>query len=120
MPRFALLEHQWNGVHWDLLLEDGDVLRTWAIDEPIAAGVELPARELPDHRRIYLDYEGPISGDRGSVRRLDRGHYVATVWDAGRVVARLDGDQLVGEMEIWKVETRLDRGRWLFRLGNAD
>jgi len=28
---------------------------------------------LPDHRQLYLDYQGPISGDRGSVRRLNRG-----------------------------------------------
>lgn len=28
-----------------------------------------------EHRRLYLDYEGPISGDRGSVRRVDAGTY---------------------------------------------
>ena len=38
MPRFVLLEHVWNGVHWDFMLEAGDVLRTWAIDQPIVAG----------------------------------------------------------------------------------
>ncbi len=27
---------------------------------------------LPDHRARYIDYEGPISGDRGRVRRLWR------------------------------------------------
>ena len=27
---------------------------------------------LPDHRAHYIDYEGPISGDRGSVRRVWR------------------------------------------------
>ena len=46
MPRFVLLEHVWNGVHWDLMLEHGDVLRTWAIDSPIVAGIDLPARAL--------------------------------------------------------------------------
>ncbi len=29
--RFVILEHQWNGVHWDLMLEQGGVLRTWAL-----------------------------------------------------------------------------------------
>ncbi len=65
MPRFVLLEHVWNGVHWDFMLEHGEVLRTWAIDSPIVAGQDLPARALPDHRRIYLEYEGEISGNRG-------------------------------------------------------
>ncbi len=32
MPRFVVLEHTWNGVHWDFMLEAGEVLRTWAID----------------------------------------------------------------------------------------
>ena len=46
MPRFVLLEHVWNGVHWDFMLEAGEVLRTWAIDAPIVAGQDLPARAL--------------------------------------------------------------------------
>jgi len=57
MPRFALLEYHWDGVHWDLLLDVGEALRTWAIDTPIVAGVTLPVRALGDHRRVYLDYE---------------------------------------------------------------
>ncbi len=85
MRRFVVLEHRWDGVHWDLMFEDGDVLRTWAIDVPIAAGVELPARALGDHRRIYLDYEGEISGGRGSVRRFDRGFYEPLLWTPERV-----------------------------------
>src|SRR6478672_1315886 len=32
MNRFVVLEHRWQGVHWDLMFERGDVLCTWAID----------------------------------------------------------------------------------------
>jgi hypothetical protein len=49
MPRFVVLEHRWNGVHWDFMLERGGVLRTWAVDAPIVAGEEVPARSLADH-----------------------------------------------------------------------
>ena len=28
-----------------------------------------------DHRLVYLDYEGPVSGDRGRVRRVDAGTF---------------------------------------------
>lgn len=35
--------------------------------------VELTATRLPDHRKKYLDYEGPVSGDRGQVRAVSRG-----------------------------------------------
>ena len=69
MPRFVVLEHAWNGTHWDFLLEDGPALRAWALDAPIVRGQTQPARSLPDHRLVYLEYEGPISGDRGVVRR---------------------------------------------------
>ena len=122
MPRFALLEHHWDGVHWDLLLEAGDALRTWAIDAPIAPDVDLPARALADHRRIYLDYEGPIAGDRGSVRRIDRGDYRPLIWTPGLVRVELSGAQLVGLAQL----RMLGEGpsgatlAWTFRLGNLD
>jgi hypothetical protein len=100
MPRFVLLEHRWDGVHWDFMLEAGDVLRTWAIDAPIAAGADLPARAMADHRRIYLEYQGEISGGRGSVRRLDEGVYEVREWADDRVRILVRGHQLVGEVEI--------------------
>ena len=33
----------------------------------------VPAIPLPDHRSIYLEFEGPLSGDRGTVQQCDRG-----------------------------------------------
>src|SRR5262249_39168258 len=103
MPRFVLLEHRWDGVHWDLMLEHGAVLRTWAIDATTEAAVGLPSRALQEHRRIYLEYEGEVSGKRGTVRRADEGVYTALVWEAGRVLVRVQRNQLVGEVEIRQV-----------------
>jgi hypothetical protein len=40
----------------------------------------VAAEELDDHRLAYLDYQGPISGDRGIVSRVDGGSY-GTVLD---------------------------------------
>ena len=124
MDRFVVLEHDWGGLHWDLMLERGEALRTWAIDAPIVAGVELPARALADHRRLYLEYEGPISGARGTVRRLDRGSYDVLQWTPDRVVVRLSGVQLVGDVELRRLSSREGTppltGEWTFRLGNFD
>jgi hypothetical protein len=36
--------------------------------------LHFSAASLSDHRAAYLTYEGPVSGDRGSVRRLWTGH----------------------------------------------
>jgi hypothetical protein len=121
MPRFVLLEHRWNGLHWDFMLENGQTLRTWAIDAPVAVGQDLPARDLPDHRSIYLDYEGEVSGGRGRVRRLDEGTYDTFVWSASLVRVRLQGVQLVGEVELRQIGKASEgAGSWIFRLGNLD
>jgi hypothetical protein len=114
--RFAILEHRWEGVHWDFLVEDGPTLRTWAIDEPIVAGVDLPARPLAAHRPIYLDYEGEISGGRGTVRRLDSGTTEVIEWGEDRVRLVLRGSQLVGPVELWLADEE-GRPAWRFRLG---
>ncbi len=122
-PRFVVLEHRWNGVHWDFMLEHGESLRTWAMDEPIVAGVELPARALPDHRIAYLDYEGPISGDRGSVSRVDQGVYVPIEWTDDRVRVRLLGRQLVGEVVLRRTRPAFDEApprNWKFSLGKVN
>jgi hypothetical protein len=114
--RFAILEHDWNGVHWDFLVEDGPSLRSWAIDSPIVEGVDLPARSLPTHRAIYLEYEGEVSGGRGTVRRWDWGTCEVVEWSEERVKLTVRGGQLVGSVEVWRVE---EEGRpcWRFRLG---
>ena len=121
MPRFVLLEHRWNGVHWDFMLENGATLRTWAIDTPVIAGQDLPARSLPDHRSSYLVYEGPVSDDRGTVRRIDEGTFDSVVWSASLVRVRIRGIQLVGEVELRQLGTASDgAGSWILRLGNLD
>jgi hypothetical protein len=122
MPRFVLLEHHCNEVHWDLMLETGAVLRTWAIDTPVARGACLPARALRDHRLIYLEYEGTISGDRGWVRRIDAGLYESLVWTPDLIGVVLSGTQLVGPAELRRVGLGCGAAAlaWTFRLGNFD
>jgi DNA polymerase Ligase (LigD) len=121
MPRFVLLEHRWNGIHWDFMLEHVEVLRTWAIEAPVVAHADLPARALPDHRRLYLEYEGEIPGNRGTVRRVAEGSYTALIWEEDRVRVRLQGPQLVGDVEIRQVVPASDgEPSWVFRMGNVD
>ena len=50
---------------------DGDLL-TWATDVPSCFEGRLisVATRLANHRLEYLDYEGPVSGDRGNVVRI--------------------------------------------------
>jgi hypothetical protein len=75
--RFVVLLHTGFGEdHYDLMFEreDRTALRTIRVARWPIVG-ETAARSLPDHRLAYLDYEGPVSGGRGTVRRVARGQY---------------------------------------------
>ncbi|MDR3233698.1 MAG: hypothetical protein LBT46_08580 [Planctomycetaceae bacterium] len=74
-----LLHRRADGEHWDVMLETESALDTWAIPPQKVDGssFETFAEALPPHRKAYLDYEGDISGSRGSVRRIDTGTYAA-------------------------------------------
>jgi len=73
---FAILTHDHPFLHWDLLLEAGPMCRTWRLQTSPEHDGLIFAEAIPDHRLLYLDYEGPVSGDRGSVSRWDGGHLV--------------------------------------------
>jgi len=79
MPRFVVQHHILGpeSEHWDFMLEVGDVLWTWSLPAPPDRPDGLPtcAVRLPDHRPAYLEYEGPVSGNRGRVAIHDRGTY---------------------------------------------
>ncbi len=109
MPRFVILEHDWPTRHWDFLLEAGSVLRAWRLlAEPIA-GVVVTAEANFGHRLLYLDYEGPVSGDRGNVSRWDAGTFDWLVDEPGRVEVELRGAKLTGQ---WRIES--NAGGWRF------
>ena len=108
--RFVILRQEMppgaaRGSHWDFMLEREGVLRTWAIDELPSKGQTVAARGLPDHRPAYLDYEGPITGNRGSVTRYDRGEYDLLDETPERVGIELRGETLQGKLVLTRAGT---------------
>ncbi len=97
MPRFVILEHDWPQLHWDLMLETAEVLRTWRLAAPPGTGA-VEAEPAFDHRLVYLDYEGPVSGGRGTVRRWDHGDYRIIEEDADQLRLSFEGERLRGEV----------------------
>jgi hypothetical protein len=128
VPRWTLLHHALpdGSSHLDLLLApDDDVDPAARPDERRLVTFRLgraPAPDLadpldveraPDHRSLYLDYEGKISGGRGTVRRVDGG----TWWPE-----RVSPDEVVGLIRLGGGDRRLrivrvdDGGRWRLEL----
>ena len=112
MPaRFVILHHVLpDGEHWDLMLERGEALLTWRLlREPVdPSSLPIPAEKLRDHRKAYLDYEGPVSGGRGSVRRVDAGTLEFEAATPEGYEIRLDGRRLIGRFRLAAVG-----GHWI-------
>jgi hypothetical protein len=98
MPRYVILEHDYPVLHWDFMLEAGDVLRTWRLAAPPAPQQTVQATYLSGHRRMYLDYEGPVSGNRGWVTRWDAGTFTWLADEDSGVAVQLDGHRLRGNV----------------------
>jgi len=92
MPRFTISHHTGSkeGDHYDLMLEHGDTLKTWRMANT-AFLVSQVGRQIKDHRKTYLDYEGEISGDRGRVKIWDTGTYSVDEWKDERIQVALVG-----------------------------
>ena len=114
---FVILFHTGHGNdHLDLLLDlqDGP-LATWQLmASPIDIGKTgaIAAAKLPDHRRKYLQYEGPIGGGRGQVRRIDEGSVHVLENTADRLLLQFAGTLLKGR---WLLSRR-DGNNWAFSL----
>ena len=116
MPRFAVLEHDGpRGLHWDFLLETGPALTTWALDQPPDTSGVIEAESLAEHRMEYLDYEGPVSGDRGTVQQWDAGTYEYVSQTESRLVVSLAGKRLCGEATLTRLPGATRRWQFLYQ-----
>lgn len=105
MPRFVILHHRTlphaaKPDHYDLMLEDGDVLKTFTLWQlPDLSGPVTALADF-DHRREYLDYEGPVSNDRGEVAQADVGTFAWIVREVERIEVELAGLRLQGVLKL--------------------
>src|SRR5262245_52883163 len=131
MPRFVLLLHDCpdgrpRATHCDLMLEVGSALQTWALsllpqawrgldlnDSQFSASNAVNADRLADHRLAYLEFEGPVGGDRGYVRCLDAGNYRV---GPSPTVFSFKGRVVRGEVEFLPPADASGSYRLIFRL----
>jgi hypothetical protein len=111
MPRFVILIHDHPVLHWDFLLEDGDRCRAWRLTlDPGESINQIPALELPDHRSLYLNYEGPVSGGRGTVTRWDFGAFNWQVNEPDLCEVLMTGNHWRGRVQM----QRVDESTWTY------
>jgi len=82
MPRFIVLENRDapddpQGLHFDLLLEEGQACRTWRLSAlPMPDGQSVGAVEIAPHRLSWLTHvSGAVSGGRGEATRVATGTF---------------------------------------------
>jgi hypothetical protein len=84
---FVIQQHTTSqGCHWDLMLQRGEMLRTWRMTvspEHINAAC-VPIVRIADHPLRFLSYEGPVQNNTGLVKIADKGlfRFISETTDA--------------------------------------
>ncbi len=109
--RFVVQEHTTpEGVHWDLMLEEGGVLWTFRLPRFSAQAVSGPqaATKIFDHPLRFLTYEGPVQSNTGRVHIADRGTFEVRRRTDAEITLTFLGEILQGTFAL----TRIDNAMW--------
>jgi hypothetical protein len=104
---FVIQEHtRGNEVHWDLMLELGDVLRTWRLDKaPGQIGTEPAAATRSfDHNLRFLTYQGPVNEGLGRVRIADEGKFEVLEESESQMHIDFRGNVLLGRFVLKNIQ----------------
>ena len=115
---YVIQEHHATHLHWDLRLEMGGVLRSWAVpkEPPLEAGVRRLAVPVEDHPIDYATFEGTISEGQygaGKVIIWDKGTYEPVSISEGKIVFNIFGERLKGEYCLIRTKFQ-GKDSWLF------
>ena len=111
--QFVIQKHtKPGGAHWDLMLQEGDLLQTWRLDkEPKQLPeAQTKAEKIFDHPLKFLTYEGKVNEGRGSVKIADKGTCKITTQSDGKIEMELAGAILKGKFVL----IHITENRWQF------
>jgi bifunctional non-homologous end joining protein LigD len=112
---FLINKHHARRLHYDLRLERGGVLVSWAVPKglPREANIRHLAVQTEDHPLSYAEFEGSIpEGEYGAgeSRIYDKGRYEALEWvDGKKLTIRLHGARVEGEYHL----VRTNEKEWM-------
>jgi DNA ligase D-like protein (predicted 3'-phosphoesterase) len=112
--RFVVQLHDATTLHFDLRVQSGDVLRSWAVPKgpSLDPAVRRLAVPVEDHELSAGEFEGVHEGQRrgsGAVIIWDEGPAEVTRDDPGHLALRLHGSKLAGGFAL----TRTGERRWI-------
>ncbi len=113
--RFVIQKHNKAGsVHWDLMLESGQVLQTYRLDVPPQklSQQKNPAIKIFDHPLKFLTYEGSVNQGKGDVKITETGTYRVLSENQESQTFQLQGDILKGKFTL----THIKNNHWQFEL----
>lgn len=121
---FVIQEHHARALHWDLRLESGGVLKSWAVPKgiPETTNVRHLAVETEDHPYEYASFEGVIPKGQygaGTVKIWDKGHYEPKIWEKDKIEVTLNGDRLHGRYVLVRLK-KADAKDWLLLKGKDE
>lgn len=117
MPAVLLLHTLPDGSrHYDWMFsaDTQGRLTTFRLDVRPDESDDFVATRLPDHRDAYLTYEGPVSGERGHVRRVAQGRTEARQHQDGLHISLDFGGPTIHILGTPDPTTE-DPARWRFR-----
>jgi bifunctional non-homologous end joining protein LigD len=117
---FVVQEHNARRLHYDLRLEKGGVLKSWAVPKGIPESTEDKrlAVETEDHPIEYAKFEGTIPAGQygaGTVKIWDKGSFEPKVWDENMVEFTLKGQKLNGRYVLVRLKKAGEKSWLLFK-----
>jgi bifunctional non-homologous end joining protein LigD len=117
-PLYMIHKHHARRLHYDLRLERGGVLVSFAVPKglPEEPNVRRLAVHVEDHPLDYAPFEGRIpEGEYGAgeVRIFDWGTYETVEWEDNKITIRIHGDRIQGEYHIVQTKQGGDPKNWL-------
>ena len=113
---YSVQMHHAKSLHWDLRLQHGDTMASWALPKsiPNAEKVNHLGIKVADHALSYADFHGniPEGYGAGQVELTDIGKLEVLRWDDKYIKVRLDGQLYKG---VWSLRNTKGKN-WIMRM----
>ena len=119
---FVVQEHHARALHYDIRLERGGVLKSWAVPKgiPQSSGERRLAVQTEDHPYDYAGFEGVIPKGQygaGTVKIWDKGTYEPKLWEDDKIEFTLNGQKLKGRYVLVRLKQAKEDNAWLLLKG---